>query len=162
DPTMRRVSTAEHPDDILQAAVAVPDDRRAVPGAAGSPGDDPRRGRGPAGPPRCGRTAGDRKHGRPPAAGRPAAGRALDRGTRGARVGTVAGHLVRRPATLHAGGELLPDLRRIGLYDVLGFRWQADVQAAFAPLPLPAVDGRRYGTPYLVLGVDDVRGLVGH
>ena len=74
---------------------------------------------------------------------------------------TVSGYLVQAPTTFHAGGELLPDLRRIGLYDVLGFRWQADVQATFEPLPLPAVEGRRYGTPYLVLGVDDVRGLVG-
>src|SRR5690606_37631953 len=74
---------------------------------------------------------------------------------------TVSGYLVQAPTTFHAGGELLPDLRRIGLYDVLGFRWQADVQATFEPLPLPAVEGRRYGTPYLVLGVDEVRGLVG-
>lgn len=74
---------------------------------------------------------------------------------------TVSGYLLQAPRQLRAGGQLVPEVRRVGLYDVPVFHWQADVQAMFAPLPLPQVDGRSYGTPYLVLGLGDVRGLVG-
>ncbi|UNK57618.1 cell envelope integrity protein CreD [Pseudoxanthomonas daejeonensis] len=74
---------------------------------------------------------------------------------------TVEGYLLQTPATLAAGGVIEPDVRRIGLYDVRVFQWKADVQAAFAPMPVPAVNGREYGEPYLVLGLADVRGLVG-
>src|SRR5690606_24324573 len=74
---------------------------------------------------------------------------------------TVSGYLVQAPATLHAGGVLLPEARRVGLYDVRVFRWQAELEATFEPLALPRVDGRRYGTPYLAFGLGDVRGLVG-
>lgn len=73
----------------------------------------------------------------------------------------VSGYLLQAPETLEADGALAPEVRRIGLYAVPVFRWQAAVQARFAPLVLPQVDGRSYGTPYLALGLGDVRGLVG-
>ncbi|AKC85617.1 cell envelope integrity protein CreD [Pseudoxanthomonas suwonensis] len=74
---------------------------------------------------------------------------------------TVEGYLLQTPEKLEAGGVVEPDVRRIGLYDVRVFQWQAEVQARFAPMPVPAVAGREYGEPYLVLGLADVRGLVG-
>ena len=74
---------------------------------------------------------------------------------------TVEGYLLQAPSTLQAGGPVEPDLRRIGLYSVCVFQWQAQVEAAFAPMALPAVPGREYGEPYLVLGLADVRGLLG-
>ncbi len=74
---------------------------------------------------------------------------------------TVEGFLLQAPATFRAGGPVEPDVRRIGLYAVRVFQWKAQVAAGFAPLPLPAVPGREYGEPYLVLGLGDVRGLVG-
>ena len=78
-----------------------------------------------------------------------------------AREETVSGYLLQAPRELRAGGQLVPEVRRVGLYEVPVFHWKADVQATFAALPLPPVDGRTYGTPYLVLGLGDVRGLVG-
>jgi len=77
------------------------------------------------------------------------------------RTETVQGHLLQAPESLEAGGLLEPDARRIGLFDVRVFQWQAQVHASFAPLELPQGEGRRYGQPYLVLGLGDVRGLVG-
>lgn len=74
---------------------------------------------------------------------------------------TVEGYLYQEPASLQVGGTLKPDTRKLGLYAVRVFEWQADLQAAFDPLPLPATPGRNYGEPYLVLGLADVRGLVG-
>ncbi|KAF1691437.1 cell envelope integrity protein CreD [Pseudoxanthomonas koreensis] len=74
---------------------------------------------------------------------------------------TGEGFLLQAPATLQAGGPVEPGVRRIGLHEVRVFQWKAQVAADFAPLPLPAVPGREYGEPYLVLGLGDVRGLVG-
>jgi len=74
---------------------------------------------------------------------------------------TVEGFVLQMPSTLQAGGPVEPDVRRIGLYTLRAFQWKAQVAADFAPLPLPVVPGREYGEPYLVLGLGDVRGLVG-
>ena len=74
---------------------------------------------------------------------------------------TVEGFLLQAPATFQASGPVEPGVRRIGLHAVRVFQWKARVAADFAPLPLPVVPGREYGEPYLVLGLGDVRGLVG-
>ncbi|MFP3649023.1 inner membrane CreD family protein, partial [Paraburkholderia sp. SIMBA_054] len=58
-------------------------------------------------------------------------------------------------------GRLLPSERRIGLFRVPVYTWEAKVRATFAPMPYAAADGRVYGQPYLALGLSDVRGLVG-
>ncbi|KAF1707153.1 cell envelope integrity protein CreD [Pseudoxanthomonas sacheonensis] len=73
----------------------------------------------------------------------------------------VEGYLYQTPKTLLVQGSLKPDTRRIGIYDVRVFEWQAGVQAGFEPLELPAVEGRVYGEPTLVIGLADVRGVVG-
>ncbi|WP_372013059.1 cell envelope integrity protein CreD [Pseudoxanthomonas sp. 10H] len=77
------------------------------------------------------------------------------------RAETVEGYLLQAPERLEAGGAVAPDVRRVGLYDVRVFQWQAEVTARFAELAVPAVAGREYGAPYLVVGLADVRGLVG-
>jgi inner membrane protein len=74
---------------------------------------------------------------------------------------TVSGYLLQAPLSLQVDGRLDPDVRRIGLFDVRVFRWDAQVKAGFAALELPEVEGRRYGQPYLVVGLGDERGLVG-
>lgn len=74
---------------------------------------------------------------------------------------TVSGYLLQAPQALEAAGTLVPDVRRVGLYDVPVFHWQAQVEARFATMELPVVEGRRYGVPYLAFGLGDVRGLVG-
>jgi inner membrane protein len=77
------------------------------------------------------------------------------------RAQVVEGYVLQTPKTLQASGGLVPDTRRIGLYSVRTFEWKAHVEAGFDPLALAAVPGREYGEPYLVLGLADVRGLVG-
>ncbi|HYM85454.1 MAG TPA: inner membrane CreD family protein, partial [Pseudoxanthomonas sp.] len=74
---------------------------------------------------------------------------------------TVEGYVYQTPKTLVVQGGLKPDTRRIGLYDVRVFEWQAGVTASFEPLNLAAVEGRVYSAPTLVIGLADVRGLVG-
>ncbi|HLL17486.1 MAG TPA: cell envelope integrity protein CreD, partial [Rubrivivax sp.] len=76
---------------------------------------------------------------------------------------TGGGTTLQTPATLDMRGEIVPDTRRLGLFEVRVYRWRATLSATFdAPLPQPAaVITRTYGTPYLVFGVSDVRGLVG-
>lgn len=71
------------------------------------------------------------------------------------------GFVVQEPVDFRAGGQLLPQLRRSGVYEVPVYRWQGQLQARFEPWQLPAHPGRVYGQPYLVLGMSDVRGLVG-
>ena len=73
----------------------------------------------------------------------------------------VEGYLYQTPTTLRVQGSLKPDTRRIGIYDVRVFEWQAGVEATFDPLDLALVEGRVYGEPTLVVGLADVRGLVG-
>ncbi len=77
------------------------------------------------------------------------------------RTEVVEGYVFQTPKTMRVQGGLKPDVRRIGLYNVRVFEWQAGLKAAFDPLKLAAVPGRSYGQPYLVLGLGDVRGLVG-
>ncbi len=74
---------------------------------------------------------------------------------------TVEGYVYQTPTTLRVQGSLKPDTRRIGLYDVRVFEWQAGVEASFDSLDLATVEGRVYGEPTLVIGLADVRGLVG-
>ena len=73
----------------------------------------------------------------------------------------VEGYVLQTPKTMRVQGGLKPDVRRIGLYNVRVFEWQAGLKAGFDPLQLATVPGRTYGQPYLVLGLGDVRGLVG-
>ncbi|MDR7069041.1 inner membrane protein [Pseudoxanthomonas japonensis] len=71
------------------------------------------------------------------------------------------GYLVQMPASLVVNGRLQPGERRIGLYTVNVYEWKAAMKADFAPLQLPSVAGRIYDQPYVVVGMADVRGLVG-
>ena len=74
---------------------------------------------------------------------------------------TTEGYLYQTPKRMRVDGGMKPDTRRIGLYDVRVFEWNANLQAGFdALVPTPA-PGRVYGRPYLVIGLADVRGLVG-
>lgn len=77
------------------------------------------------------------------------------------RTEVAEGYLFQTPKTMQVQGGLKPDVRRIGLYNVRVFEWQAGLKATFDPLALTVVPGRSYGRPYLVLGLGDVRGLVG-
>ena len=77
------------------------------------------------------------------------------------RAKTVEGYLLQAPELFQARGTIAPDVRRVRLYDVRVFQWQAEVMARFEAMPVPAVEGREYGEPYLVVGLADVRGLVG-
>lgn len=74
---------------------------------------------------------------------------------------TTRGYVLQTPKTLQAGGGMKPALRRIGLYDVRTYQWSARMSARFDPLALELVDGRVYGKPILVMGLSDVRGLIG-
>lgn len=78
-----------------------------------------------------------------------------------ARRDVKEGYIVQMPATLVVDGQLQPGERRIGLYTVNVYEWKASLKAGFAPLQVPAADGRIYGQPYVVAGMADVRGLVG-
>lgn len=77
------------------------------------------------------------------------------------RQSIVTGYSLQTPRNLTAGGNLKPNLRQIGLYEVRTYDWNAQMSADFAPWSVPAVAGRVYGQPYIVLGLADVRGLVG-
>jgi len=72
---------------------------------------------------------------------------------------TRDGRDVYMPQQLQVGGELQPDERRLGLFKVPVYTWDAHVRAGFATAP--QVAGRTYGQAYLALGISDVRGLVG-
>jgi len=65
------------------------------------------------------------------------------------------------PSTLVVEGGLKPDTRNVGLFRVPVFTWTARVRAEFATDDYPVKAGRVYGQPYLVVGIADVRGLVG-
>ncbi|KAF1717349.1 cell envelope integrity protein CreD [Pseudoxanthomonas wuyuanensis] len=77
------------------------------------------------------------------------------------RVETTEGYLYQTPETMDVSGGMAPDTRRIGLYDVRVFQWSAQLHAGFPELALTETEGRKYGQPYLVVGIVDVRGLVG-
>jgi inner membrane protein len=86
-----------------------------------------------------------------------------DRGVLRTRVDRTSGTVLQMPATLDIQGEIVPDTRRLGLFEVRVYSWRATLSATFdAPLPQPVAGVERtYGTPYLLFGVSDVRGLVG-
>jgi len=71
------------------------------------------------------------------------------------------GHWLQMPQTLQVDGTLLPDQRSVGLFKVPVYSWQGRITATFAVDDHPAKAGRSYGTPYLAIGLSDVRGLVG-
>ncbi len=71
------------------------------------------------------------------------------------------GHWLQMPQTLQMDGRMLPDQRRVGLFKVPVYSWQGSMHAVFAADTYPVRPGRTYGTPYLAVGISDVRGLVG-
>ncbi|MBD9477992.1 cell envelope integrity protein CreD [Pseudoxanthomonas sp. PXM02] len=87
-----------------------------------------------------------------------------DKGVKRQREEKTSGHLLQMPKTLAVSGRMNPDERKVGLYKVRVYEWQADLQATFDPA-LPGASAkdaeRQYGVPYLVFGVSDVRGVVG-
>ena len=67
------------------------------------------------------------------------------------------------PKTLRLQGKVLPSIRKRGLHEVRVYELQATLDAAF-DVRLPAADSARprtLGTPWIDLGIGDVRGLVG-
>jgi len=82
-------------------------------------------------------------------------------GVRHTDVKVSQGHWLQMPARLEVSGTLVPDERRIGLFRIPVYRWQGQVRAHFNADDYPVKAGRRYGTPYLALGISDVRGVVG-
>ncbi|WP_422505497.1 cell envelope integrity protein CreD [Stenotrophomonas sp. GZD-301] len=71
------------------------------------------------------------------------------------------GEWLQMPSKLQVDGRMQPDERRVGLFRVPVYSWNATITAEFADDDYPAKDGRVYGTPYLTVGIADVRGLVG-
>lgn len=87
-----------------------------------------------------------------------------DKGVKRLREDKTAGHLLQMPKTLEVTGRIEPSERAVGLYKVRVYAWHADLAATFDPaLPGPSANGaeRQYGTPYLVFGISDVRGVAG-
>ena len=67
------------------------------------------------------------------------------------------------PKTLRVAGKLLPSVRERGLHKVRVYELQAGIDARF-DVRLPEADPahpRSIGTPWLDVGIQDVRGLVG-
>ena len=86
-----------------------------------------------------------------------------DKGVKRYRDDKTSGHLMQMPKTLEVTGRLAPSERTVGLYKVRVYEWHADLAATFDPLlPGPSTGAeRQYGTPYLVFGMSDVRGVAG-
>ncbi|QNH12042.1 cell envelope integrity protein CreD [Xanthomonas sp. SI] len=82
-------------------------------------------------------------------------------GKRSVKRETENGYDVQTPRHLAISGELKPSQRSIGLFKVQVYSWHARLKAQFDDLDYEAVEGRSYGQPYLVVGIQDVRGLVG-
>ena len=82
-------------------------------------------------------------------------------GKRSVKRETENGYDVQTPRHLAINGELKPSQRSIGLFKVQVYSWHARLKAQFDDLDYEAVEGRSYGQPYLVVGIQDVRGLVG-
>ncbi|MDL5367565.1 cell envelope integrity protein CreD [Xanthomonas sp. NCPPB 2654] len=74
---------------------------------------------------------------------------------------TETGYDLQTPRHLAINGEMKPSQRSIGLFKVQVYSLHARLKAQFDDLDYEEVDGRTYGQPYLVLGIEDVRGLVG-
>jgi len=67
------------------------------------------------------------------------------------------------PKSMLAKGKVLPSIRKRGLHQVRVYEWQGSIDANF-DVTLPAADPARprtLGTPWLNIGIADVRGLVG-
>jgi inner membrane protein len=67
------------------------------------------------------------------------------------------------PTNLHASGRVVPSIRKRGLHQVRVYEWQGSIDADFN-VRLPDAEPSRprvLGTPWLNVGVADVRGLVG-
>ncbi len=86
-----------------------------------------------------------------------------DKGVSRTRQVRDEGVLLQTPLTLEVQGQLTPETRKVGLFAVPTYKWEAKLAAQFGTrLPaVPAGNTRSYGTPYLVLGLTDVRGLLG-
>jgi len=82
-------------------------------------------------------------------------------GKRSVKRETENGYDVQTPKHLAISGELKPSQRNIGLFKVQVYSWHARLKAQFDDFDYAAVEGRSYGQPYLVVGIQDVRGLVG-
>ncbi|MET0289040.1 MAG: cell envelope integrity protein CreD [Pseudoxanthomonas sp.] len=74
---------------------------------------------------------------------------------------TVAGYELQAPRQLKIDGRLVPSERRIGLFRVPVYQWTGRIEADFAAFDYSIKAERTYGTPYLAIGVSDVRGLAG-
>ena len=79
----------------------------------------------------------------------------------GQRMRTVHGHELQMPQQLQVDGQLLPEQRRVGMFKVPVYTWRGKLAARFAAFEPASVPGRVYGKPYLVMGIADVRGVVG-
>lgn len=67
------------------------------------------------------------------------------------------------PKTMQLQGQVEPSIRKLGLHEVRVYELQATLDAAFAAT-VPKEDTahpRRIGTPWIDVGIGDVRGLVG-
>jgi inner membrane protein len=74
---------------------------------------------------------------------------------------TISGYLLQAPRSLTIEGDMVPGTRKLGMHEVRVFEWHARAHAQF-DAPLPQDHGlRHYGAPYLILAIEDVRGLVG-
>jgi len=82
-------------------------------------------------------------------------------GKRSVQRETTSGYDLQTPRHLAIDGEMKPSQRVIGLFKVQVYSLHARLKAQFDDMEYAAVEGRTYGQPYLVLGIEDVRGLVG-
>ena len=73
----------------------------------------------------------------------------------------VTGVELQMPLQLQAAGQLQPERRRVGQFDVSVYSLKGKLEARFAAWQPPRVAGRSYGEPFLMLGLSDVRGLIG-
>lgn len=79
------------------------------------------------------------------------------------RVERKEGQVLLTPTALQIDGKLEPKRLRSGLFQVPVYTWRARLKADFDDRLPAAAQGvtRVYGAPYIVLGISDVRGLVG-
>ncbi len=79
------------------------------------------------------------------------------------RIERKQGQVLLTPTMLDIDGRLDPERLKSGLFQVPVYTWRAKLKADFEGQLPAATQGvaRVYGTPYIVLGISDVRGLVG-
>ncbi len=82
-------------------------------------------------------------------------------GTKGVTPKEVEGRYFVFPTDMEVDGTISPSERYHGIYKVPVYELQTRVQSTFDLPQSPIAGTVRYGQPYLVLGVSDVRGLVG-